>query len=200
MRRLFLASQSLLSLPDFLAEEERGTVAFVPTAADRLDDTEFVDQFRERLRGTGLEVVDLDLDALHGDELTERLRSADIVAVGGGDPFHLLERARSSGFAELVVDAVDGGTPYVGISAGAMLAGPTLEPALLTSPFEAPDGLDLTALGLVDALVLPHDDLPGRTEKHTEAVVEFTGRVRLVPLRDDQAVVVRGEEIRLVPS
>ena len=45
-------------------------------------------------------------------------------------------------------------------SAGAMLAAATLEPPAITSPFTPPPEPDLTRLGLVDALILPHDDQP----------------------------------------
>jgi hypothetical protein len=47
-----------------------------------------------------------------------------------------------------------------------------------------PPTLDLTGLGLVDVLVLPHDDLPGRHERHVAAQAAFGQRVRLITLRD----------------
>jgi len=55
---------------------------------------------------------------------------------------------------------------YIGYSAGAILAAPTLEPLSVTSPFTTPPELELTGLGLVDVLILPHDDHPGRNDKH----------------------------------
>ena len=42
---------------------------------------------------------------------------------------------------------------YVGYSAGAMVAAPTLEPLRTTSPFAPPPALDLTGLALADVLV-----------------------------------------------
>jgi dipeptidase E len=84
-----------------------------------------------------------------------------VVAVSGGDPFHLLAVARRTRFGDAVRAALEAGTVYIGYSAGAMLAAPTLEPLAMTSPFTPQPELDLTGLGLVDFLILPpHDDQP----------------------------------------
>lgn len=52
------------------------------------------------------------------------------------------------------------------------------------SPFTPPPGLDLTGLGLVDVRVLPHDDRPGRHDRHLAAQAAFGQHVRLIALRD----------------
>ena len=44
---------------------------------------------------------------------------------------------------------------------GAIVAGPTLEPVRLTTPFTPPPELEFAGLGLTDVLVLPHDDHRG---------------------------------------
>jgi len=86
--------------------------------------------------------------------------------------------------------ALDGGALYLGYSAGAMVAGPTLEPITLTSPFSPPLGLDLAGLDLTDVLVLPHHDRPGRAKRNAAAQAAFGDRVRLKPLRDGDFVVL----------
>jgi hypothetical protein len=65
-----------------------------------------------------------------------------------------------------------------------MLAAPTLEPLSMTSPFTPPPELELTGLGLIDVLILPHDDRPGRHGKHLSAQAAFGDYVRLITLRD----------------
>src|SRR6185295_11131715 len=155
---LFLGSQSLAALPPFLARAGCGPkVAFVPTAANRLDDREeMVVGFRKRLVSMDLELETVDFDELPSEAIAAAIRAADVVFVGGGDPFHLLARARERGFVDVIREAVARGVPYVGVSAGAMAAGPSLEPATATSPFVAPPGTILEGFGLTELVVLPH--------------------------------------------
>jgi peptidase E len=78
---------------------------------------------------------------------------------------------------------------YVGYSAGAIVAGPRLEPLRLTSPFSPPADLDLAGMGLTKPLVLPHHDRAGRAERHAAAQAAFAGRVRPRAPRDGELVI-----------
>ena len=189
----FLASEGLSALAGVLGSDAgagaRSRVAIVDFAAEPLPERdELVAGWRAALSGLGL------------SEVVDRPADADVVFVGGGDPFHLIDRLRSTGAGAEIVDAVRGGVPYVGLSAGAIVAGPTLDPVVTTSPFRYPPGLDLTGLGLVDLVVLPHDDREGRAERNAAAERRFAGRVRTVRLRDDQALVARDAGTELVAS
>ena len=161
----------------------------VPTASERLGEPGIADEVEWELTNAGLSVTRIDV----GDRAA--LQSADVIAVSGGDPFHLLHAARAAGFADAVRAS---GAVYVGYSAGAMVAGPTLEPITLTSPFMPPPGLALAGLGLTDVLVLPHHGRPGRAARHAEAIARFGTRVRLEPLHDGDYVIVDGDDVRVL--
>jgi dipeptidase E len=189
--RVFLASDGLDALPAFLAPSRVQRIAFVPTAANGLDDRDaFVAVFRKRLQSMGLEVIDCDVDTLTMAAAEAVLDVSDALFVGGGDAFHLLARIRWGRFDRAILAAVARGLPYVGVSAGAIVAGPSLAPIMLTSPFAPAVGLSLEGLGLVDRVVLPHHDRPGRAAPHAEAMRRFGGAMHLVPLADDEALVV----------
>jgi dipeptidase E len=196
MARLLLASRGIPGLSGLLAA--RGPRALlVPTAANPLDAPEIADEVERELAAAGLDVERLDLDEatpLH----MRAVAAADVLAVSGGDPFHLLAAARRTGFEAAAREALTAGSVYVGYSAGAIVAGPTLEPLLWTSPFSPPAGLDLTGLCLSELLVLPHHDRPGRAERHAAARAAFAGRVRLEPLRDGELVVQDGARISVL--
>lgn len=195
--RLFLASLSVAALPDFLGE--RRLAAWVPTAADVLSDRDEVRAlFAAMLEATGLKLAPCELDVDDDARLPLRLRACDLVIVTGGDPFHLLARARASGFDRAVREAVQGGLPYVGISAGAIVAGPTLEPHVLASPFVPRRGLPLDGFGLTDRVVLPHHDRPGRAPLHDAARHRYGELHALELLGDDEALIVEGEAARRV--
>jgi dipeptidase E len=80
----------------------------------------------------------------------------DLLFVGGGNTFHLLDHVRRAGFVDTVQAFVGAGGDYYGGSAGAVLAG---ESIAVAQGFDDNDlGLtDVTGLRLVHRLnVLPH--------------------------------------------
>jgi dipeptidase E len=93
--------------------------------------------------------------------------------------------------------ALAAGAVYVGYSAGAIVAGPTLEPVRLTAPFALPPELELVGLGLADVLVLPHDNRRGRTERNAAACAAFGDEIRIVRLRDGEFVIQDGDRVDL---
>jgi dipeptidase E len=189
--RLVLASRGIPGLRQVLRAPGRRAV-LVPTASTPLADPAIAAEVEEELARADLEIERLDLDVATPEAVRGVLGRADVIAVSGGDPFHLLAAARRCAFGAATRAALGTGSVYLGYSAGAMIAGPTLEPLRLTSPFPAPDGMDLTGLGLTDVLVLPHHDRPGRAERHAAALREFGRRVRLQPLCDGDVAIVSG--------
>lgn len=190
MRRCFLASRGLGALPAFLGGAG-GRAVWVPTAANPLPDRDAVIAGARRdLRVAGLAPPVVDLDAAPPADVAGALGGADTIILTGGDPFYLLDRLRVTGAGDAVVAAVARGVPFVGVSAGAIVAGPSLEPHVLTSPLVPRPGLDLRGLGLVGVAVLPHHDREGRAARHEAAAATLGDRFALLPLRDDEAVVV----------
>jgi dipeptidase E len=194
--RLFLASQGLGALPEFLGEER--DVLYVPTAAKPMTDQASATGNRETLVRHGHRVVELDID---GAADLSPLESVDAVFVEGGSPFFLLQAMRESGFDAAVTEAVRRGVPYVGMSAGAVVAGPDLEPLSTTSNTALGSRLRSTeGLGLIDVVVFPHFNSPKRAEQFADVRAQFGDRYELVPLEDSQALIVDESGSRIVPS
>lgn len=84
------------------------------------------------------------------------LQDFDLLFVGGGNTFDLLEHVRAHGFMEPILQFVADGGAYYGGSAGAILAAESIDTAELHDENHA--GLSDTAgLGLVrNLLVMPH--------------------------------------------
>src|SRR3954469_12348078 len=197
MPRLLLACRGIPRLREVL--QARGNRAkLIPTAGNPLADPTIADEVEDELAAAGLAVERIDLDEVDASGVHVALKSADVLVISGGDPFHVLQAARRTGFGDAAREALAAGAVYVGYSAGAMLAGPTLEPLRWTSPFSAPPTLDLTGLGLADVLVLPHCDRAGRAERHDKAQMLFGDRVKLVPLRDGELVIQEGSRITVL--
>jgi peptidase E/ribosomal protein S18 acetylase RimI-like enzyme len=164
-------------------------VLFVPAAAADLDDRDdIVAALRKPLVDGGAKVVDLDLDR---DTTVDAsvLARCTAVACAGGDPFRLLRAMRRSGFDRVLSTARDR-VDYVGMSAGAAVAGPSLAPLLGVSPFRSDDDESLDALALTGLVTLAHDDRPGRRPKH-ESAMRAHGRTHsLLPLTDSEVAFV----------
>ncbi|MFT3899138.1 MAG: Type 1 glutamine amidotransferase-like domain-containing protein [Gordonia sp. (in: high G+C Gram-positive bacteria)] len=196
--RLLLTSFGHESIPDFVS----GTIAYVPDAARRYGDAEFVQIERNELRGHGLELVDLPLASTPTAQVDEILAAVDGVYVAGGETFDLLHVLRSTGTDEILSRHVRAGLHYIGCSAGSIIAGPTIEPcSLLDDPAVAPDLVDYTGLGFTDVVVIPHaaGNLPPYPiDLYAETVRTYGGQHRLVLLRDGEALLVDDSDIRLV--
>ncbi|HYG53997.1 MAG TPA: dipeptidase PepE [Burkholderiales bacterium] len=87
-------------------------------------------------------------------ESYEHVDEADLVIVGGGNTFHLLHHVRKRGLLEMIRKRVlSGEAKYLGWSAGANLACPTIK-TTNDMPVIDPGGLE--ALGLVRFQINPH--------------------------------------------
>jgi peptidase E len=153
--------------------------AVLPTAAEPLSDRDaIVRDLLADVRATGCR------PRLVAPEAPDAFDDAEVIVVGGGDPWHLLDRLRATGCDVRIRRAVDAGRLYVGISAGAIVAGPSLLPQTVVSPFPPPPGRDLRGLGLVPVVVFPHRERPGRAERIAEAEARFGAAFELRPLGD----------------
>lgn len=120
-------------------------VLFFPQAAVTLSPAEYCDRVAAALAPLGCAVTRAAAPA--------DLAAAEAVVVGGGNTFHLLRELRRQGFLPALRQRVAAGVPYIGWSAGANLAGPTIR-TTNDMPVCDPGGLD--ALGLVPFQINPH--------------------------------------------
>lgn len=128
-------------------------LAFV-TAANLYDEPAYWERARDTLApalpsGLGLEVLHLRLDA----EPLATLDRAEALFVGGGNTYALLQRLREAGLLDRIRQRVRAGMPYLGASAGANLAGPTI---LTSNDWNVVGLTAFEALGLVPFNINPH--------------------------------------------
>lgn len=105
---------------DFLGDA-RLNVAFVPFASAEGTYEEYADQVGEALAGLPLSVR-----LVKPTNAVQVLNGADVIMIGGGNTFKLLHDIYSLHLFQLIKQKVEGGTPYIGWSAGANLTGRTI--------------------------------------------------------------------------
>jgi dipeptidase E len=131
------------------------------------------------------------------------VREAEAILVGGGNTFHLLRRLYDAGgvLAAIRARVLGDGVPYVGWSAGSVVACPTIQ-TTNDMPIVAPPSLD--ALGLVPFQINAHyTDFhpPGfQGETRAERLAEFLAvnpGARVVGLREGTLLRVEGDRVAL---
>lgn len=133
---------------DFLGTRVK-RILFVPYAGVTISYDEYFAAVAERLNACGYEVK-----SVHQVEIEEGLlKEYDAVAVGGGNTFQLTKMMQSTKLMGQIREAVEGGLPYIGWSAGSNITCPTI---MTTNdmPITEPDSFE--GLGLVPFQINPH--------------------------------------------
>ena len=187
MARLLLIGNSTLhgsgyldhaetEIRDFLETSAR--IAFVPFAL--YDRNQYAAQARERLRNMGCDLI-----SVHDVSNPQRIiKEADAIFIGGGNTFRLLKGLYDWNLLAVIRQSVKAGTPYIGSSAGSIVACPSLK-TTKDMPVVQPPSFE--ALGLVRFQISPHylDPDPSSThmgETQEQRILQF--------LEENEAAVV----------
>lgn len=204
-KRLLLISSSALyrsgyldhaaeEIRDLLGERPR-RVLFIPFALADWD--AYAKRARERFALLGYA-----LDSVHQTEDPRAtVESAEAFFVGGGNTFRLLSLLYRFRLLLPVRRRVEEGMPYIGSSAGSIVAGPTLKTTKDMPILEPPS---FEALGLVDFQISPHylDRDPASThmgETQEERICQYLEENErpVAGLREGAMVRVEGRSVAL---
>jgi len=207
MKRVLLISNSTLfgsgyldhaesEIRDFLGAVRR--IAFLPFAA--YERGKYTAQARARF-----ERMNCELMSLHDVSNPRReVESADAIFVGGGNTFRLLKGLYDFDLLEPIRRVVAEGTPYIGSSAGSIVAGPSLRTTKDMPVVEPPS---FEALGLVAFQISPHYLDPDPSSKHMgetqeERILQFLeeNEAPVAGLREGAMLRVEGERVTLQGS
>lgn len=202
MKKVFLAS-SFKDTADLFLEFETDLqgkrITFIPTAANVEKVVFYVKSGQKALEKMGFEVDVLDVSTASAEEIESKLAGNDYIYVTGGNTFFLLQELKRTGADKLIKDAVAAGKIYIGESAGAMVAAPNIEYAKgMDSVKKAPNLEDFDALGLVDFYTVPHSENMPFKAAAKKIIDTYSDTLKLVPINNSQAIVVNGEEFRIV--
>ncbi|MFC3395861.1 dipeptidase PepE [Brenneria rubrifaciens] len=129
--------------------QHRRRAVFIPFAGVTVSWDDYAAKVQAALTDT-----DIILTSAHAvDDAVQAVREAEIIIVGGGNTFSLLKHCRERDLLTTIRQRVADGTPYIGWSAGANLACPTIC-TTNDMPIVDPQGFD--ALHLIDFQINPH--------------------------------------------
>lgn len=177
-------------------------VAFVPTAARLYQDSSWLEADIGNVRAAGVEVNLADISLAPRSEWLEVFNTADAVCFGGGNTYFLLDWIRRCGLAE-TLPALLKNRVYMGISAGSMVAGPSVESNSPIFPEEDEGKIDdLRGLSLVPFAVVPHLNSAMFSNARQEHIQRFADSVQyqVYALDDQSAIEVSDGETRVVST
>jgi dipeptidase E len=205
--RLLLLSNSTNPGGQFLqhAKEDIGKflhgvnkVLFLPYAAVSLSFNDYEKLVQKTFSGLGVEVESLH----HFRDCKKTVREAEAIVIGGGNTFRLLKMIQQLDIIETLRFRVLDGAPFIGWSAGANVACPTIC-TTNDMPIVEPD--NFSAINLVRFQINPHftdvypKDHSGETrEERIEEFIVMDPFSYVVGLREGSGIMVDGGVISLI--
>lgn len=204
VKRLLLISNSTVHGSGYLDHAEKeirdfvgsGTkVVFIPYAVH--DRQAYAAKAQERFRDMGLS-----LTSIHDvSNMPRAIYEAEVIFVGGGNTFRLLNGLHENNLLQPIRQRVAVGVPYIGSSAGSIVACPTLK-TTKDMPVVQPPSFE--ALRLVPFQISPHylDPDPSTThmgETQEERIMQFLeeNEEPVVGLREGSILRVQGGAVTL---
>lgn len=202
MQKLLLASNGLVAIKQFIKQDPRSLrLLFIPTAGNPYDNIWWIDKDKAVLSEMGFIITELDIANKTTDVLQLAIKKTDMVYIAGGNTFYLMQQIRKTGFDVLLKDFIESGGPYAGASAGAIIAGPNIEPARKFDDPEHEIDLDSSeGLGFVNFIPFPHYDMTERTPLINEVIDQYKDTNKIVPITDDQVIIVEGVNYKVIDS
>ena len=185
----------------FLGEDKKECL-FIPYASVRKSWDELECLVNERFSRIGYTIK-----SIHKfSDPVEAVKNAKTIVVSGGSTWNLLHHIHKNNLIQPIRERVLSGIPYVGWSAGANLACPTIK---TTNDMPIIDPLGLDALNLISFQINPHylpteEDQNVKThggETREERIIEFVTvnpEVRVAGLREGCMLSVENNSIKLI--
>lgn len=159
-------------------------VAIITTASEDKEKNEFAILAYSQFREMGFEnVIFFDIEKQNPRELSD----FDIIYVNGGNTYYLLDQVKKSGFDSVVKEFLRKGGLYIGVSAGSIIAGPSIEILNYTKGDPNLIGItDYSAMALVQKSIVPH-----YMENKEKAILEYeeVSRTEVARLADGMALI-----------
>lgn len=185
-------------IQSFLNKHQVSEVLFIPFAAVTFSYDIYLSKVQERFQEIGIQVKGIHQQT----SFQEAVKQAQAIVVGGGNTFHLLKSLQDAGLVELIADKVQKGCPYIGWSAGANLASPTI---CTTNDMPIVEPKGFKAFHFIPFQINPHyiDSHPaghaGETrEQRIEEYLVAQPKVRVVGLRETSMLKIEAGQMQLI--
>lgn len=206
-RKLYLTSAGINVLDELVPllpiQPSGHTTCYITTAGNLEGNPPWMADEIKAIENTGFTVRRIDLARLSARTMADEFQGCDVIWVGGGNTYYLLQEVRRSGFDDFVVGKIEDGVPYVGTSAGSLILAPNIECIKyaeehpdLTLSLNSYDGLNVFPL-----VTFVHFDNPNFRDVYRKILMDaLENDVAFVTLRDNQFIFVDGETWTVIDS
>lgn len=161
---MILLTSSVATVADhlykkYLADKNYKTVLFIDTAAEPeigiVDgDDDWLQADLQSLRNQGYQVDRYTVTGRTHEQIEIMIDTYDIIYMSGGNAVYLLSQLQTTNAFELIEEKVNLGKPYIGSSAGSIIAGPKIPIYLEDS--EGVNIQDVTGFQFTNTIIVPH--------------------------------------------
>lgn len=203
MKQLFLCSY-FAGVRDlfrqYASEKQLGKqVLFIPTAGNVEEYRDYIDEAKVVFEDLGFAVEVLDLDQTDQETAQAKIFQTKLLYIAGGNSFYLLQEFKKKHLLSLIREQIADGMVYVGESAGAIITAEDIDYSkLMDDKGVAGELSDTAALNEVDFYVLPHVGEEPFVESAQAILDTYEDKLNLLPLSNRQAVLVEGEEMKVL--
>ena len=203
MKQLFLCSY-FAGVRDlfrqYASEKQLGKqVLFIPTAGNVEEYRDYIDEAKVVFEDLGFAVEVLDLAQTDQETAQAKIFQTKLLYIAGGNSFYLLQELKKKHLLSLIREQIADGMVYVGESAGAIITAEDIDYSkLMDDKGVAGELSDTAALNEVDFYVLPHVGEEPFVESAQAILDTYEDKLNLLPLSNRQAVLVEGEEMKVL--
>jgi len=205
-----MAGEAYLGWPkqfisDFLNKEKVKRITFVPYAGVGLSLESLEASYNVYLERVSSVFKELgfEVESVHkAADPVKMIEQAESIAVGGGNTFHLVAQMHNTKIMQAIKKKAESGTPFMGWSAGANVACPTL---MTTNDMPIIQPESFNCLNLVPFQINPHylDANPeghgGETrQQRIEEFLVINRKMKVLGLREASMLHVEGNSMKLM--
>jgi dipeptidase E len=185
-------------ITDFFSTTGVSKILFIPYAGVTVSYDDYTDKVKQVFEKLGLEIYSIENEPNRVHAVNE----AEAIAVGGGNTFHLVYMLHKLRLMEPMFEKVNSGLPFVGWSAGANVACPSMK-TTNDMPIIEPESFN--CLNLIPFQINPHylDANPeghgGETrEQRIQEFLVANPETTVVGLREATALQIEGRAMKLL--
>ncbi len=118
---------------------------------------DFFDNYKNKVIKEGYNLEEIDIEDKSEEELRIFFKDKNVIHIEGGNTFYLLKVIKETGFDKILKELLEEGRVYIGTSAGAYVACPTIEVSTWNEDGKDRFGItDFNALNLVPFVLKVH--------------------------------------------
>lgn len=165
----------------------------ITTASTDKENNQYNQMGFSQLKSAGIEIVDFyDFE----NDAPKDLSSYDVIYVCGGNTFKLMKFAREANFEKDIKSLLERRGVYIGVSAGSLIVGPSIQIADEVHPDKNEVGLtDFNGFNITDLIIFPH--YSSDIEEEIKSF-EKSNSVKIERIDNSQAILVEDGEKSLV--